>query len=150
MKVKVESTQRVKVRLDKGIYLFVKCYSEYIGRSIEETVCELLRMFRFLSGEDEGLSLLEKISSSKDFYIPVLGKPVVIEVKLCDNDLEYLNKVSKITGVNLQDALKICLATLAKILQKCFPYIKCKLKGYGYARFRLPDFKEVISKRRAK
>lgn len=136
--------------LDKGIYLFVKCYSEYVGRSIEETVCELLRMFRFLSGEDEGLSLLEKISSNKDFYIPVLGKPVAVEVNLCNSDLEYLSKVSKITGVDLQDALRICLATLAKILQKCFPYIKCKLKGYGYARFRLLDFKEVISKRRVK
>lgn len=135
---------KIELLLDKGVYLFIKCYSSSLNIRLNEAVRELIRLFRFISGDETGLKVLEEIVSREQYTIPVLGKPVKIEVELGEQELEYVLKVSKILGVNVDTALKICIATLARLLQECFPHIKCRLKGTGFARFRLLDFKEMV------
>ncbi len=140
----------LKVQLDKGVYLFVKCFSEHVGKSVEEAIVDLIRMFKFLSGDDKGIEVLRKIVSSSNYYIPVLGKPVEVCLKLTPRDTSYLEALSSAVGVDIGTAVKLCLATLARILQNCFPQVKCRLKGYSFAKYRLPDFKYMVLKNKYK
>lgn len=137
----------MKISLDKGVYHFVNCYSQLLGLSIGEGVVELLHLFRFLSGGDEGLEVLKEIVEKKSFNIPSLGKRIEVEVEISGKDLEYLRRVAEILGSTIDEALKTCLATCAKLLRQAFPGVRCRLRGMGYAKYRLMDFKEVVSKK---
>ncbi len=140
----------MKINLDKGVYHFVNCYSRLLGLSIGEGIIELLHLFRFLSGGDEGLEILKEIVEKKSSNIPSLGRRMKVEVEISENDLEYLRRVAEILGSTIDEALKTCLATCAKLLRQVFPGVRCRLRGIGYAKYRLIDFKEVVSKRHRK
>ncbi len=137
----------MKISLDKGVYHFVNCYSKLLGISIGEGIVELLHLFRFLSGGDEGLKVLKEIVEKGGFSIPSLGKRIEVEVEISRKDLEYLQKVAEILSSTIDEALKTCLATCARLLRQAFPGVSCKLRGMGYAKYRLTDFKEMVSKK---
>ena len=147
MSTATSNSMEVTVRLDKGVYMFVRCYAETMKISLSESVCELVRFFKFISGDEKGLEILRNmVSSSIKYHVPLLGSPVCIKVKLSDYELEYLRRISEILGLSIDESLKICLATLAKLLEKSFPYIRCRLKGLAYDKFRLADFKYMINR----
>ncbi len=137
----------MKIWLDKGVYHFVNCYSQNLGITISEGIIELLHFFRFLSGGEEGLKILKKIVESKALTIPSLGKRIEVQVEFQEKDLEYLSRVAEILGSTIDEALKTCLATCAKLISQAFPGIRCRLRGMGYAKYRLTDFKDVVSKK---
>ncbi len=137
----------MKIRLDKGVYHFVNCYSESLGISISDGIIELLHLFRFLSGDEEGLKILKKIVETKMLAIPSLGRKIEVHVRLGERDLKYLNKVAEILNSTVDEALKTCLATCAKLIGQAFPGVRCRLRGMGYAKYRLIDFKDRVSKK---
>ena len=133
--------------MDKGVYHFVNCYSQNLGITISEGVVELLHFFQFLSGGEEGLRVLRRIVESKTTTIPSLGKRIEVQVDLREKDLEYLSKVAEILGSTIDEALKTCLATCAKLISQAFPGVRCRLRGMGYSKYRLIDFKDMVSKK---
>lgn len=135
---------KIELSLDKGVYSFIKCYSNIFNIGLDEAVCELIRFFRLISGDEVGLRVLEEIVGQKQYVIPILGDPVKIGVELDEQGLEYVVKVSKILGVSIDNALKVCILTLAGLLQRYFPNVKCRLRRKGYTRFRLPNFKVMV------
>ncbi len=137
----------MKIQLDKGVFHFVNCYSQHLGISVGEGIIELLHFFRFLSGGEEGLNILKSIVESKTLSVPSLGKRIEVQVELRGQDLEYLLRVAEILGSTIDEALKTCLATCAKLISQAFPGVRCRLRGMGYAKYRLMDFKDMVSKR---
>lgn len=137
----------MRIQLDKGVYHFVNCYSRSLGITVDEGILELLHLFRFLSEGEEGLKILKRIIESKPLSIPSLGKRIEVEVEFQEKDLEYLTKVAEILGSTIDEALKTCLATCAKLLSQAFPGVRCRLRGMGYAKYRLMDFKDMVSRK---
>jgi len=108
----------VTVRLSREVERLVEAYAEANDISTSEAVRELLHFFKFIvreSGAIDELRELAEINGDDPHVMKPCGG-CKINVSLTGDDIEFLNTVSSIIGVNRSTALRFSILTLYSLL----------------------------------
>ena len=111
--------RQISVRLGSEIERLAILYAEANGITVSESVRELLHFFKFLVHMVNGLDELRKLveMNGVEVYENSIGTGgVKINVALTDNDIEFLDTVSRITGMDRSSSLRFSILSLYYVL----------------------------------